>query len=224
MKKNSDQKKKEKNMTLAVIDINGQTVGDYTLDSFVFDGDVNEDLIHQAVVAFSANQRKGLASAKTRGEVSGGGKKPWRQKGTGRARVGSTRSPLWKGGGVTIGPRPHSFKKDLPKKMKALAFKSALNVKCMADEILVLDNLELKTHKTKEFLKIIKNLKIGQGKTRFVIEVLGDNDKRASNNIKSVVLTRAADAHATEIVNCKKLVITKGALGIIEGRVKKCLQ
>ena len=113
-----NKEKKSKKITLKVIDTSGKAVSDYILDPFVFDGVINRDLIHQAVVSYQANQRRGLANTKTRGEVRGGGKKPWRQKGTGRARVGSIRSPLWRGGGVTFGPRPRSYRKDLPKKMK----------------------------------------------------------------------------------------------------------
>jgi large subunit ribosomal protein L4 len=219
-----DKEKKSKKITLKVINTSGKSVSDYTLDPLVFDGLVNTDLIHQAVVSYQANQRKGLANTKTRGEVRGGGRKPWRQKGTGRARVGSIRSPLWKGGGVTFGPKPHSFRKDFPKKMKTLAFKSALNAKQIAEEIVILDSLNMTSHKTKEFAKILKNLKITKGRTRFVTESLDLNSRRSSSNIKDVSLARAVDVHTTDILNCKKLIITKGALEAIEGRVKKCLQ
>jgi large subunit ribosomal protein L4 len=215
---------KSKKMTLKVFDISGKAVSDYALDPLVFDGEVNDQLIHQAVVTYQANQRKGLACAKTRGEVRGGGRKPWRQKGTGRARVGSIRSPIWRGGGVTFGPRPHSYRKDFPKKMRMLAFKSALNAKCAADEIIVLESLSLSTHKTKDFFKILQSLKVTKGRTRFVIEALDDNSMRASNNIKNVALARALDVHTTDIINCAKLIITKDALATMEGRVKKCLQ
>ena len=139
------------NLSLPVLSTQGKKVEQIELEKRVFDGKISEALIHQAVVTYLANQRKGLASAKTRGEVRGGGIKPWRQKGTGRARVGSIRSPLWRGGGVTFGPKPHSYYKDLPQKMKAMALKSALNAKLRDKEILILSDLKVVSHKTKDF-------------------------------------------------------------------------
>lgn len=211
-------------LTLKIVNTHGKAVNDYTLDSFVFDGQVNQTLMHQAIVAYLANQRKGLANTKTRGEVSGGGVKPWRQKGTGRARVGSNRSPLWRHGGVTFGPKPHSFYKELPKKMRVLAFKSALNAKHKANQIIILDDLKLDSHKTKGFFKILQNLGIDNTKAHFILEGIDNNVKRASANIANVSLARAQDAHTVELLNCKQLVVTKTALRTMEERVKKCLQ
>ena len=216
-------KKEPQNLDLAVLDIKGKEVEKLELDKKVFDGKVNPALMHQAVVAYMANQRKGLACAKTRGEVRGGGAKPWRQKGTGRARVGSNRSPLWEGGGVTFGPRPHSYHKDLPKKMKALALKSALNAKLKDNQILILEGLEVNSHKTKEFSKIVSSLKLNGEKIRVVVEGLENNLKLATRNVKKVLLAKASDVHTTEVIDCKRLVLTKNALRQIEERVKKCI-
>ena len=140
-------------ITLPVYNTEGKEIDTVKLDSSVFDGDVNLPAIYQAVNAFRANQRKGLAATKTRGEVSGGGKKPWKQKGTGRARVGSTRSPLWRHGGVVFGPHPRNFSYVLPAKIRNLALKSGLNSKLKENNLLVLENLKVEKPKTKEVVK-----------------------------------------------------------------------
>jgi large subunit ribosomal protein L4 len=211
-------------MTIDVLDIKGKEVSKIKLDSFVFDGKVNHELMHQAVITHLANQRKGLASAKTRGEVSGSGKKPWRQKGTGRARIGSIRSPLWKKGGITFGPKPHSYHKDLPKKMKAMALKSALNAKLNEKEILILNELKVASRKTKDFFRIVKDLKLDKSKTRFIVENLEDNLKLASRNIENINIGTARNLNTYEALNCKNLVFTKDSLKGLEDRIKKCAQ
>lgn len=204
-----------------VLDLKGKKKESLDLDSKVFDGKVNKALMHQAVVTYLANQRKGLAKTKTKGEVSGGGRKPWRQKGTGRARVGSSRSPLWKGGGVTFGPRPHSFRKDLPKKMKVLALKSALNAKVKDKELLVLDTLEVSTHKTKDFAKIVKSLKLDKIKSRFIVEGMDNNLKLSCRNLEKVNLNSAVSLTTYEALDCKNIIFTKDALGKVTQRIKK---
>ncbi|MFH1518988.1 MAG: 50S ribosomal protein L4 [Candidatus Omnitrophota bacterium] len=210
-------------LSLPVLNLQGKEIERAELAKRVFDGKVSEALIHQAVVTYLANQRKGLASSKTRGEVSGGGKKPWRQKGTGRARVGSIRSPIWRGGGITFGPKPRSYYRNLPQKMRTLALKSALNAKFRDQEILILSDLKVDSHKTKEFYKIVKSLSLYGVKVRLVVEKIEPNLKLATNNIKKVLLARACDIHATEVVDCKRLVLTKNALREIENRVTRCL-
>jgi len=210
-------------LSLPVLSIQGKEVEKIELAKRVFDGKISEALIHQAVVTYLANQRKGLASTKTRGEVRGGGIKPWRQKGTGRARVGSIRSPLWRGGGVTFGPKPHSYYKDLPQKMKTMALKSALNAKLRDKEILILSDLKVASHKTKDFSKIVKSLKLDGVKVRVVVEKVEPNLKLATGNMKKVLLAKASDVHATEVIDCKRLVLTKQALRDVEERIKKCL-
>ena len=213
----------QSSLSLPVLSTQGKKVEQIELEKSVFDGKISEALIHQAVVTYLANQRKGLASTKTRGEVRGGGKKPWRQKGTGRARVGSIRSPIWRGGGVTFGPKPHSFHKDLPQKMKTMALKSALNAKLRDKEILILSDLEITSHKTKDFSKIVKSLKLDGVKMRVVVGKLESNLKLATGNMKKVLLAKASDVHATEVIDCKRLVLTKDALRDVEKRIKKCL-
>jgi len=216
--------KQHKTTQLSVFDIKGKEVGKIKLDEAVFDAKVSQALIHQAVVTYLANRRKGTACTKTRGEVSGGGAKPWRQKGTGRARVGSTRSPLWRKGGVTFGPKPRNYRKDLPKKMRVLALKSALNVKLAQEQIMVLDDIKVSSHKTKEMCKIINNLKLSGEKVRFVASQSGNDFKLACRNIKDISLAKPQELHTVEIMNCKKLVLTKEALKAVEERIKKCLQ
>jgi large subunit ribosomal protein L4 len=216
-------KKAVVNLELGVFDNRGKEVEKLKLDGQVFDGKVSQALIHQAVTAYLANQRKGLAAAKTRGQVRGGGTKPWRQKGTGRARVGSIRSPLWEGGGVTFGPSPRSYYKELPKKMKVTALKSALNAKLANAQIVILSDLTLSSHKTKEFTKIMQNLKLGGQKVRVVVEKIENNPKLACRNLERIGLSKASDIHTTDVVNCKKLVLTKRALIEVQERVKKCL-
>ncbi len=142
-------------ITLPIYNTEGKEIDSLKLDKTVFDGTINTACLYQAVNAYRANQRKGLASTKTRGEVSGGGRKPWRQKGTGRARVGSIRSPLWRHGGVIFGPHPRHFYYNLPKKLKVLALKSSLNAKVKENSLIVLDGINLEIPKTKEASKIL---------------------------------------------------------------------
>ncbi len=206
-----------------VFDTRGSVVKTCELDGAVFDGKVNTELMHQAVTIYLGNQRKGLAQTKTRTTISGGGKKPWRQKGTGRARVGSNRSPLWRKGAVTFGPHPHSFRKAFPKKMSALALRSALNSKWNDQQMLLLDELRLESAKTKAFNRIVENLKLAGQRVKFILESIDENIKRASRNMPGVTIARAHDAHTIEILDCKKIVFTTGALRTIEERVKQCL-
>ena len=208
---------------IPVINIEGKAVETVELDPTVFDGVVNDSLMHQAIVMYLANQRKGLACSKTKGEVSGGGKKPWRQKGTGRARVGSNRSPLWRGGGVTFGPRPHSFDRKMPKRMKSLAFKSALNAKFRDKELIILDKLNPSSAKTKEFAAVIKGMDLEKTKVIFVVDSFNNNLKLSHRNLKEVKMETSANLNPYTLLNCKKAVFTKDALAKIQERVKKCL-
>ncbi len=194
------------------------------LDESVFDGKVSNDLMHQAVVTYLSNQRHGLANTKTRGEVSGGGRKPWRQKGTGRARAGSTRSPLWRHGGITFGPKPHSFRKDFPRTMKVMALKSALNSKMNDKEIVVLDDLKITSNKTRNFLEIIKKLKIDDLRTRFIVQDVDENLKLSSRNILNVDTGIVKNLNTYDVLDCKKLIFTKSALEEIQDKIKKWLK
>ena len=210
--------------SLAVVDLSGKEVGTLELDKAIFDGAINDLLIHQAEVMYLANQRKGLSCAKTRAEVSGSGKKPWRQKGTGRARIGSIRSPIWRSGGVTFAPKPRSYRKEMPKKMRALALKSALNLKLHENGLMIIDSMKVKEPKTKEFASILKKLKLDSKRVRLVVENIDENLKRSSNNVALADIARAMDLSTYEAKNCKQLVFTKDAITQVQKRIKKCLQ
>lgn len=214
------------NITLAVFNSEGKEVETIKLDNSIFDGIFNSSVVYQAINAFRANQRRGLAATKTRGEVSGGGKKPWKQKGTGRARAGSTRSPLWRHGGVVFGPHPRDFSYELPQKIKNAALKSSLNAKVNEKSLIVLDDLRLENPKTKDLVKILTNLKIDpkKAKANNVLLLVKEFDKtleKASNNIEFLNLNVAKDTNVYEVINSRKLIITKEGLTQLCKRLKK---
>lgn len=204
--------------TLPIFNTEGKEVDTVKLNSKVFDGTVNNASLYQSVNAFRANQRCGLASTKTRGEVSGGGRKPWKQKGTGRARVGSTRSPLWRHGGVIFGPHPRDFSFRLPQKIKTLALKSSLNIKVKENDLVVLDNFSLDKPKVKDAVKALSNLKLvplknnGKHKVLLLLDKLDNNLRLALRNISFLNVNVAKDVYAYEVLVAGKVVITKGAL------------
>lgn len=209
-------------LTLPVYNTEGKEIDKIKLDAAVFDGQINRDAIYQAVVAYRAAQRKGLASTKTRGEVSGGGVKPWRQKGTGRARAGSIRSPLWRHGGVTFGPLPRDFSYALPAKIKQAALKSSLRAKIKENNLLVLEDFNLREPKTKEATSILNNLKIAPKKsTLLLLNKPEKNIKLAFRNIDSLKVNLAKDTHAYEVLSARKLIVTRDGLGILAARLKK---
>ncbi|MFH0935908.1 MAG: 50S ribosomal protein L4 [Candidatus Omnitrophota bacterium] len=214
-------------ITLPIYNSEGKQIDSVKLNAAVFDGSVNQDSLYQAVVAYRAGQRKGLASTKTRGEVSGGGVKPWRQKGTGRARVGSIRSPLWRHGGVIFGPHPRNFYYRLPKKLKSLALKSSLNAKVKEGNFVVLDELRLDKPKTKEAARVFSNLMsfkpAGREKkysTLLLLDKLDKNLKLALRNISFLDVNAARDTHSYEVLAHRKIIITKGALEQLTNRLK----
>jgi large subunit ribosomal protein L4 len=214
-------------ITLPIYNIEGKEVESVKLNTSVFDGVVNNAAIYQAVTAYQNNQRKGLASTKTMGEVSGGGRKPWRQKGTGRARVGSIRSPLWRHGGVVFGPHPRDFSQRLPAKIKALALKSALCAKVKENNFFILDDFKIEKPKTKEAARIFSNLKIkpqakkGNYKILLLLDKVDADLKRSLGNIGFLNINLAKDTHAHEVLKHSKLVITKEGLGQLTERLKK---
>ncbi len=208
---------------LEVYNQDGKKIKTLELDKEVFDRKVSEDLLHQAIVTFLANQRKGLANSKTKGEIRGGGRKPWRQKGTGRARVGSIRSPLWRGGGVVFGPKPRDYSKRMPKRMRILALKSALNIKLKDKEIMLVDNIEIKEAKTKVLFGILKKLKLDNIKTTLVIERIDKNIKLASRNLEHLEIEKADTLNSYNVLDCKKILFTLPAFKKTEERVKKWL-
>lgn len=202
--------------TLPIYNTEGKEIDKINLDPKVFDGKVNNSVLYQVVLNYRANQRRGYASTKTRGEVSGGGRKPWRQKGTGRARVGSIRSPLWRGGGVVFGPHPRDYSYRLPHKIKLLALRSSLNVKLKENNIVVLDDIKIDKPKTKEIITILSNLKSQIGNlSEPKLLLLDKNDKTLrliTNNIKFLKINLAKDTHAYEILRARKVIITKEGL------------
>ena len=213
-------------MKLSVYNQEGKPVNEVELDTSIFDGKVNQALLYQAVLMYRANKRKGLAATKTRGEVSGGGKKPWRQKGTGRARVGSSRNPVWIKGGVAHGPHPHSFAYTLPRKIKIAALKSGLNAKLKDDSLLLLDSLKLEAPKTKAAVLILKNLDskkkavFANKKILMVSSELDKNLELSFRNINNLTLTTAKGLNTLDILKAQKMIITTDALSALVARIK----
>ncbi len=212
--------------TLAVYNSEGKEVEKIELDTSVFDGVQNTACLYQAIESYRANQRKGLASTKTRGEVSGGGKKPWKQKGTGRARVGSTRSPLWRHGGVVFGPHPRDFSYEIPQKIKSLALRTSLNAKVKENNLIILDEFKVVEPKTKFAMAVLRNLKVSslkskkENKVLFLTDKLESKLKIALKNISFLTVNLASDTHVYEVMNNNKLLITKAGLADLIKRLK----
>ncbi|MCX7778991.1 MAG: 50S ribosomal protein L4 [Patescibacteria group bacterium] len=195
----------------------GEKVGTTSVSSRVFGLKPKPEIIHQVVVAMLANLRKPWANTKTRGEVRGGGKKPWRQKGTGRARAGSIRSPLWRGGGIIFGPRKErNYRKKINKKVKKLALKMALSDKVLNKKIIILDKLELPAIKTKKIEEILKKLPSRQEKTLLVLEKKDEKIILSGRNLPYLKITLANNLNLIDLLNYKYLLSTKGGLKKIE--------
>lgn len=211
---------------LPIYNTEGKEVDTVKLDAEVFDGTINKAVMYQAVLAYRANQRSGLASTKTRGEVSGGGRKPWRQKGTGRARAGSTRSPLWRHGGVIFGPHPRDFSYRMPDKIKKAALKSSLNAKVKENNLVVLDSITLGEPKTQEVSRIFSNLKIKVNRKEdrhlllVLFEKIDEPLKLAMRNIRFLDFNLASDTHAYEVLSHRRLIVTKAALRTLSDRLQ----
>ncbi len=199
---------------VSVYNIKGEEVGKMDLNDAVFGVEVNEHLVHMAVVQQLANKRQGTQKARTRSEVSGGGRKPWRQKGTGHARQGSTRSPQWKGGGVVFAPVPRDYSFKLNKKEKRLALKSALTSRVQDEKFIVLDELKLDEIKTKKMQEILDNLKV----TKAMV-VTADDDKNvilSARNIPTVITSAADNINTYDIMKYSTVIATKDAVAKIE--------
>jgi len=200
---------------IAVLDMAGKNVGEITLSDAIFGITPNAVVMHMAVVNYLANKRQGTQSTLTRTEVSGGGKKPWRQKGTGHARQGSTRAPQWRHGGIVHAPKPRDYSYSLNKKVKRLALKSALSDKVLSGDLIVLDELKLETYKTKVVADCLKA--IGAGKKALV--VLENNDAFAVKSIANIAGAKSAQVNTInpyDIINADTLVIVKGAVAKLE--------
>ena len=200
--------------TVAVYNIEGKEVDKLELNDNVFGVEINEHLVHLAVVSQLANGRQGTQSAKTRSEVSGGGRKPWRQKGTGRARQGSTRSPQWTGGGVVFAPKPRDYSFKLNKKVKRLALKSALTTKVNDGKFVVVDEINLPEMKTKEMVKVLNNLNVN--KSLVVLEDANEKAVVAARNIPTVKTASVSTINVYDILKYDSVVVTKAAVEKIE--------
>lgn len=201
--------------TISVYDMTGKQTGSMELSADIFGIEPNVAVMHSAVINYLANQRQGTQSTKTRSEVSGGGRKPWRQKGTGHARQGSTRSPQWTHGGIALGPKPRSYRFALPKKVRRLALKSAFSSKVMADEMLVLESLSLEEIKTKTIVNMLNAL----GADRKVLLVLPEKDEKvvlSARNIPGVKTALVNTLNVYDILNCDKFIVVKDAVAQLE--------
>ena len=199
---------------VSVYNMEGKEVGTIELNDAVFGVEVNEHLVHMAVVAQLANKRQGTQKAKTRSEVSGGGRKPWRQKGTGHARQGSTRSPQWTGGGMVFAPTPRDYTITLNKKEKRAALKSALTSRVLENKFIVVDELKLDEIKTKKFQNVLNNLKVN--KALVVVDENSDNVVKSAKNIQSVKTAYVNTINVYDILKYNTVVATKAAVANIE--------
>lgn len=198
-----------------MLNMNGENVGEIELNPEIFDVEINEHAVYTVVKNLLANRRQGTQSAKTRAEVRGGGRKPWRQKGTGRARQGSIRSPQWKGGGVVFAPKPRDYSYTTPKKVRRVALKSVLTSKVQEKELIVLDELKLDQAKTKEMVKVLKAINADE-KALVVIKRPDENIIRSARNLPTVLTTNANTLNVYDILKYNSLIITKEALEEIE--------
>jgi large subunit ribosomal protein L4 len=190
------------------------------LDKDIFEVPMNSNLVHQIVTSQMSNRRQVIANTKTRGEVSGGGKKPWRQKGTGRARHGSIRSPIWVGGGITFGPRSErNFKKDVPKKMKRKALFMVLSEKIKNDSLIIVDSFDMNEIKTKEFKKMLDNLQL-KGSILIALEDVNENIIKSARNIEKVATIQARDLNCLDILTYKYLVMAEKGIEKIKETFK----
>lgn len=200
---------------VTIVDMTGKSVGEVTLSDAIFGITPNKTVMHAAVVNYLANQRQGTQSTKTRTEVSGGGRKPWKQKGTGRARQGSTRSPQWTHGGIALGPKPRDYSYSLPKKVKRLALKSAFSAKVLDNEIIVVDNISVESFKTKTVIEMLSKLGANK-KALIVMPELDLKFIKSASNIPGVKTALVNTINVYDILNCDTFIVAKGALEKIE--------
>lgn len=202
-------------IALSVHNIKGENVGEVSLKDNIFNTKINKYLVHQAVKRYLANRRRGTASTKNRSEVRGGGAKPWRQKGTGRARAGTNSSPIWVGGGTIFGPTPRDYSFSLPRKMKVAALKSVLSDKLKNKEIIIVDNLLLEENKTNKLVEILENLQASK-KPLIIIEKEDNGIVQAARNIKGTQILPVSKLNTYDLIDHEKIIITKKALKRIE--------
>lgn len=199
-----------------VLNLKGEKVKDITLKDSVWNIEVNEPVMHDAIVLARASLRQGTASTKTRSEVSGGGRKPYKQKGTGNARQGSTRSPQWPGGGIVFGPKPRKYDKKQNRKERRLALLSALSYKNLDKEIIVVENLELENNKTKSMVEVLNKLNLTNKKVLIVVTELNENVCLASRNLGNVKISTVEELNTFDVVSADNMLITVEALNKLE--------
>lgn len=200
--------------TLGLFNKEGQKIEDIQLNEVVFGAEVNGDVLHQVVVALLANKRQGTQSAKTRSEVRGGGIKPWKQKGTGRARQGSIRSPQWAGGGIVFAPKPRSYRQSVPKSMRLVAMRSALSSLVVDEKLVVLDNLEFNAPKTKEALSVLKAFEAK--KTLVITLESNENVYKSFRNVEGVAVLPLNNINVYDLLKYAKVMMTKEVINKIE--------
>ncbi|HZV33188.1 MAG TPA: 50S ribosomal protein L4 [Verrucomicrobiae bacterium] len=207
-------------MKLKIQDIKGQSAGELEVKFPLIENGKGTQAVHDTVVAYNAAQRSGTACTKNVGEVAGTNKKPWKQKGTGRARAGSFQSPLWRGGGVVFGPKPRDFSKKVSRSTRQLALRKALSERLHSGDVVVVDDLKLDTPKTKDFIGVLSSLKL-DGSTLIVAHEANKNLSLASRNVRNVKLTTSDELNTYEILRSDKLVFTRGAFEKVEERLSK---
>jgi len=201
---------------VAVYDMAGAQTGEMEISADIFDIAINEAVVHQALVRQLASRRLGTHATKTRSMVKGGGRKPFRQKGTGRARAGSIRSPLWVGGGTVFGPHPRSYKKGMPRKARRLAIKSALTAKVQANEFLVLEKIAFDKPKTKDMVGMLKNFNLDDKKALIITNDIDENVVKSSNNLQDVKTITSLELNVFDLLHHDKILIVKDAVTRIE--------
>ena len=201
---------------IALLNNKGEKLKDINLNDNIWNIEPNDAVLHNAIVLSLASLRQGTAKTKTRSEVSGGGRKPWRQKGTGRARQGSIRATQWRGGGIVFGPTPRDYEKKMNKKESRLALLSALSYKLKGSELIAVDSLTLETPKTKDFIDMLNNLKLNDKKVLLVTSELEDNLLLASRNLQEILVLANDEINTLDIVNADYMVVTEDAISKIE--------
>ena len=199
-----------------LLNVNGEKVKDIKLNDNVFGITPNDIVLHDAIVLSMANSRQGTHSTKTRAEVSGGGRKPWRQKGTGNARQGSIRAVQWRKGGIAFGPKPRDYSKKQNKKVRRLALLSALSYKLTDKEIVLLEDIKFETNKTKEMVNLLNKLELTNSKVLLVIDTLDENICLASRNLGNVKVVLPTEVNTYDVVNSDKMVMTEASLKKLE--------
>jgi large subunit ribosomal protein L4 len=207
-------------MKLTVKDIQGKDQGELEVSFPLIDNGKGSEAVHQTVVAFNAAQRMGTACTKNVGEVAGTNKKPWRQKGTGRARAGSFQSPLWRGGGVVFGPKPRDFGLKVSRSVKQLALRKALSARLKSGDVLIVDDIKLASPKTKDFLSVLSALQL-EGTALIVSNSADPNLRLASRNLREIEITTGESLNTYQVLRSDKLVFTRGAFELVEKRLTK---